>query len=167
MNFCHPLGKVFPSQFRDASSVPHVSLLPEASTAPNTLQAPLGVDCPIQIVDSPHPARKLRAGQCHFSQPWPTTTAGKLRHAVQPGSECQPIDWCPPTLDFLKSSKRALCQQCDSVCVFVYVCVCMSGFMQMSCPKAPCLYRVCFGDVPLHKYRKSPVDLFYFIFEHC
>lgn len=69
----------------------------------------------------PHPARKLRAGQCHSSQLWPTTTAGKLRHAAQPGSEHQLIDWCPPTLDFLWASKTALCQQCD--CVFVCACL--------------------------------------------
>lgn len=173
LNFCeyYPLIKALPNWFWPgmqacSSCCPP---LPEASTTPSALLAPSYAishgGCRSWPFSSCLPcwgvAEEPRTGQDCSSQLWPTSGTEKLRNTIQPGSRQQLIDERPPTLDFFQASKIALCLQ--SVCV----CACMPGCVQISFPKAPCPYWVCFGGVPLHKYWKSPVELFYFIFELC
>lgn len=95
-------------------------------------------------------------------QPFPAVTHHRYRKTEEHYSAWQQlIDECLPRLHFFQASKIAVCL--PSLCV----CACMPWCMQISFPKAPCPYWVGFGGVPLHKYWKSPVELFYFIFGHC
>lgn len=101
-------------------------------------------------------AGEQRSGQDCSSQLWCIPRTEKQRNPIQPGSRQHWLVSSNTQLLPSQQNRIALCLQSRYVCV----CACMPGCMEISFPKAPCPLWVCFGGVPLHKYWKSPVELF-------
>lgn len=91
-----------------------------------------------------------RAGQDCSSQSWCTPRKTQKPYSAWQHCLVSSNTWLLPS----QQNRIALCLQ--SMCV----CACIPGCMQISFPEAPCPLWVCFGGVPLHKYWKSPVELF-------